>query len=246
MARFVLVHGAFSGGWAFEPVVGPLEALGHTVETLDLPGHGGDRTPVGEVSLSLYAERVGEVLASRPEPAVLAGVSMGGVVITQAAANAPERVRSLVFICAFMPRDGQSLLDLTRYPEGVNDQIQANMVVEGDPPVAWLPNEAAREAIFQRCTPEQADWAIARRRPQPARPFGEPVRIGAAIDSLPRSYVLTRYDQSMAVELQRRMIAEHPCERVIEIDADHAPYLSAPDELVAALDAIARRGGTDR
>ena len=165
---------------------------------------------------------------------------MGGVVITQAAANAPELVRSLIFVCAFMPGDGQSLLDLTRYPEGASDMIQANMVVEGDPPVAWLPDEVAREAVYGSCTDEQADWAISRRRPQAVAPFGEPVRIGDAVDAIPRSYVLTRDDRSIAVELQRRMIREHPCERVIEIDADHAPHLSATDELVAALDALAR------
>jgi pimeloyl-ACP methyl ester carboxylesterase len=241
MARFVLVHGAFSGGWAWEPVIGPLEALGHTAEALDLPGSGADETPVAEVTLDLYAERVGELLASRPEPAVLAGLSMGGVVITQAAANAPERVRSLVFVSAFMPGDGQSLMDLTRYPEGASDMIQATMVVEGDPPVAWLPNEAAREAVYGRCTEEQFAWAVARRRPQPVAPFAQPVRIPeGALDGVPRSYVLTRDDRSMAPALQRRMISEHPCEQVIEIDADHAPYLSATDELVAALDAIAR------
>ena len=59
-----------------------------------------------------------DVLASRPEPAVLVGHSMGGVVITQAPADCPDRVASLVFVCAFMPANGQSLLDLTRLPEG--------------------------------------------------------------------------------------------------------------------------------
>jgi pimeloyl-ACP methyl ester carboxylesterase len=224
-------------------VIGPLQALGHTAEALDLPGSGADETPVADVTLDLYAERVGELLASRPEPAVLAGLSMGGVVITQTAANAPERVRSLVFVSAFMPGDGQSLIDLTRYPEGANDMIQATMVVEGDPPVAWLPNEAAREAIYGRCTEEQFAWAVARRRPQPVAPFAQPARIGAAVDAIPRSYVMTLDDRSMAPELQRRMISEHPCERVIELDADHAPYLSATDELVAALDAIAGGAG---
>lgn len=239
MARLVLVHGAFSGAWAWEPVTGPLESLGHTVEAPDLPGSGDDPTPVEEVTLEAYADRVGEVLAARPEPAVLVGASMGGVVITQAVATAPERVRSLVFVCAFMPGDGQSLLDLTRYPEGASDMIQANMVVEGDPPVSWLPDEVAREAVYNRCTDEQAAWAVARRRPQPVVPFGQPVRIGGAVDAVPRAYVLTQDDRSMTPELQRRMIREHPCERVIELDADHAPFLSATDELVAALDALA-------
>ena len=54
----------------------------------------------------------------------------------------------------------------------------------------------------------------------------------AVLASIPRSYVLTMQDHSIPPALQRRMIGEHPCERVIEIDADHAPFFSATDELV--------------
>ena len=81
MARFVLVHGAFGGAWSWEPIVEPLEALGHTVETFDLPGGGDDQTPVEEITLDGCADRVCSVLARRPEPAVLVGYSMGGVVV---------------------------------------------------------------------------------------------------------------------------------------------------------------------
>ncbi len=238
MARVVLVHGAFFGAWSWEPVVGPLEALGHTVETFDLPGSGADRTPIEGVTLGAYAERVQDVLAARPEKAVLTGHSMGGVVVTQTAANAPELVHSLAYVCGFMPGDGQSLLDLTQYPEGAGDLVQANVVVEGEPPVASLTDEATTAAFYNRCTQEQVAWALARNRPQAVVPFATPVQIGSAVDAVPRSYVLTRDDQSVTPELQRRMIAEHPCERVLEIDGDHAPFLSATDELVAALDAI--------
>jgi pimeloyl-ACP methyl ester carboxylesterase len=240
MARFVLVHGAFGGAWSWEPIVGPLEAAGHTVETLDLPGSGDDRTPAEQITLAACADRVCAVLAQRPEPAVLVGWSMGGVVITQAAANCPEHVASLIFLCAFMPSDGQSLLELTRLPEGAADMIQANIVVEGDPPFASLSDEATTAAIYNCCTSEQAAWAVARRRPQAVAPFTTPVRVDdELLASIPRSYVVTTQDNSIPPALQRRMIAEHPCRKVIELDADHAPQLSATDELVAALDELA-------
>jgi pimeloyl-ACP methyl ester carboxylesterase len=236
MARFVLVHGAYGGAWCWEPVTAPLEAAGHTVETLDLPGAGDDETPVEGVTLESCAERVCALLAQRSEPAVLVGHSMGGVIVTQAAARVPELVESLIFVCAFMPSDGQSLLDLTRLPEGKDDMIQANIVVEGDPPVAFLAEEATAEAIYNCCTPEQAARAVARRRPQPVAPFETPVRIDdAVLASIPRSYVVATRDQSIPPALQRRMIREHPCRQVVELDTDHAPYLSATDELVAAL-----------
>ena len=236
MARFVLVHGAYGGAWCWEPVTPALEAAGHAVETLDLPAAGDDATPVEEVTLERCVDRVCAVLATRAEPAVLVGHSMGGVVITQAAASCPDRVASLVFVCAFMPSDGQSLLDLTRLPEGEDDMIQANIVVKGDPPVGYLSEEATAEAIYSCCTPEQAAAAVARRRPQAIAVFEAPVRADdGVLVAIPRSYVFCGRDQSIPPALQRRMIREHPCRQVIEIETDHAPYFSATDELTAAL-----------
>jgi pimeloyl-ACP methyl ester carboxylesterase len=236
MARFVLVHGAFGGAWCWEPVIGPLEAAGHTVEALDLPGGGADRTPIEGVTLSSCANRVCDVLVSGTEPAILVGHSMGGVVVTQAASDCPGHVASLVFVAAFMPADGQSLLDLAHLPEGKGDMIQANIVIEGEPPVAVLSEEATAAAIYNDCTSEQTAWAVAKRRPQAVAPYATPIDVDETVlAAIPRSYVLTTGDRSLAPALQRRMIREHPCERVIELEADHAPYLSATDELIAAL-----------
>jgi pimeloyl-ACP methyl ester carboxylesterase len=236
MARFVLVHGAFGGAWCWQPVVAALEAAGHTVDALDLPGGGDDRTPVEEITLERCVARVCEVLSSQAEPAVLVGFSMGGIVVTQAASECSQHVESLIFVAAFMPSDGQSLLDLTALPEGAGNMIQENLVVEGDPPVASLVDEAAVAAIYNRCTDEQRAWALPQRRPQAVAAFATPVSVDEdALAAIPRSYVLTTQDRSIPPALQRRMIREHPCERVIELDTDHAPYLSATDELVAAL-----------
>jgi pimeloyl-ACP methyl ester carboxylesterase len=239
MARIVLVHGAFGGAWCWDRVTGPLERAGHTVETLDLPGAGDDETPVEGVTLEACAGRVCDVL-DRGVPAMLVGHSMGGVVITQAAGQRPELVDSLVFVCAFMPRNGQSLLDLTRLPEGAGDMIQANVEITGDPPVARLANEITAVAIYNRCDPEDVAWAVTRRRPQPVAPYATPVEIDdAVLDAIPRSYIVTTADNSLPPALQRRMISEHQCRSVVELDADHAPYLSATDELVGALLAMA-------
>jgi pimeloyl-ACP methyl ester carboxylesterase len=239
MARFVLVHGAFGGAWTWEPVVEPLEALGHTVETFDLPGGGEDTTPVEEITLAACADRVCEVLAQRPEPAVLVGYSMGGIVATQATANCPERVASLIFVASFMPSNGQSLLDLSGLREGEGDMIQANIVIEGEPPVASLPAGPTAAAIYNCCTQEQVDWAVERRRPQAVAVFATPISADdEVLASIPRSYVLTQQDRCIMPALQRRMIAEHPCTSVVELDADHAPHLSRTDELVAALDSM--------
>jgi len=73
--------------------------------------------------------------------------------------------------------------------------------------------------------------------------FATPVSVDdAVLAAIPRSYVLTTQDWSIPPALQRRMIREHPCERVIELDTDHAPYLSATDDLVAALIELSGEG----
>lgn len=241
MARLVLVHGAFGGAWVWDPVVGPLEAAGHTVETFDLPGSGDEGTPVAEVTLDAYADRVCEALRSSDEPAVLVGHSMGGVVITQTAARCPERISKLIYLAAFLPRDGQSLEELTKLPEGANDQVMANLVVEGEPPVGTIPAEKGHQVLFNACDEgDSAPWVEKLGR-QPLVPFVTPVSVnGAELDPTPRSYIVCERDNAIAAALQRRMAGATPCDPVLSIDTDHMPQISATDELVDALDRLAR------
>jgi pimeloyl-ACP methyl ester carboxylesterase len=236
MTRFVLVHGAFAGGWCWEPVAAELERRGHTVSAPDLPGSGADATPVEDVTLDAYVERVCAVLAESPEPAVLVGHSMGGVVITQTAARCPERISRLVYAAAFLPRDGQSLVGLTDLPEGAGDGVQANMTVSGEPPVADLSAEACREVFYGTTSEERTVWALARQGRQPVVPFLTPVALDGGVDDLPRSYVLCTEDRAIPPRLQRLMIAQSPCSDVLELPVDHSPYLSATAELVEFLD----------
>jgi pimeloyl-ACP methyl ester carboxylesterase len=243
MARFVLVHGAFHGAWCWEPLVAELSGTyGHAVTTFDLPGAGDDETPVAEVTLDACAQRICDTLADEPEPVVLVGHSMGGVAITQAAARCPERIAQLIYVAAFLPADGQSLVDLTKLPEGAGDMVQENMVVEGEPPVATMPEEAAREAFYGRCSPRQASWAIERLRPQPLAPFVTPVELDGGDEGpprKPRAYVVSTEDRAIPTALQRRLVADNPDLDVVELEADHSPFLSATTDLAAALDRFA-------
>ena len=144
MARIVLVHGAFAGAWCWEPVVPGLRGR--------RPRGRGDR-PARErrgldpgradVSLDAYATKICATVAAGPEPVVLVGHSMGGMAITQAAARCPEPLAALVYVAAFCPDEGQSLVELVSYPEAADDKVQANMVVSGDPPVAELTGDGA-------------------------------------------------------------------------------------------------------
>jgi pimeloyl-ACP methyl ester carboxylesterase len=236
MAGFVFVHGGFSGAWIWLPLMDRLKAAGHVVEAFDLPGMGDDHTSASEVSLDSYAGRVCEALATSSEPAIVVGHSMGGIVATQAAAHCPARVAALVYVAAFLPKDGQSLLDLTKLPECDGEQVLANVVVEGESPVAVMPPAASRLALYGSCAEDVAAWAIARQCPQPVSPLSNPVSIPpGAINGINRYYVLCTRDRAIPPPLQRRMVAENPCADVIELDTDHTPQLSMTNELAKAL-----------
>ncbi len=240
MARFVLVHGAFTGGWVWEPLAKRLEAAGHVVEAPDLPGAGEDNTPASGVTLDACAARVADALQKSSQPSLLVGNSMGGVIATQAAVRCPDRVTALVYVAAFAPQDGQSLLELTQLPEGAGDQVQANVIVEGDPPVATMPDAALRDALYGSCTEDVAAWATARQRPQVVAPYVTPVSIPAGtLGGIPRYYVRCLRDRAIPPALQRRMSREVACAEVIELDTDHTPHLSMPAQLADALDHFA-------
>jgi pimeloyl-ACP methyl ester carboxylesterase len=235
----VLVHGAFGRAAMWDRVLPGLREAGHDVEAIDLPGQGEDDTPVAEVTLDRYAQRVCQALADGP-PTVLVGHSMGGMVITQAAASCPEHVERLIYVAAFLPADGESLIDLTQRPEGAGDAVQSGLVVEGDPPVATMPPEAARVGLMHCCDDEQAAWAQSLRGPQPVAPFTHPVRLtGDGFAALPRAYVMCLQDRAIRPPLQRLMLERAGCDPVVEIDTDHSVWASRPDELVAAINRLA-------
>jgi pimeloyl-ACP methyl ester carboxylesterase len=169
---------------------------------------------------------------------------MGGMAVTQAAARRPDLIAGLIYAAAFLPAPGESLITLTQRPEAGEDQVQANLTVSGDPPVATLSPEGARRATCQLATDEQAAWADAHRGPQPVVPFTQPLAVddGAAeaFAALPRAYVMCLQDRAIWPDLQRFMATRAGCDPVLEIDTDHSVWLTKPNELVAALDRIAR------
>jgi pimeloyl-ACP methyl ester carboxylesterase len=171
---------------------------------------------------------------------VLVGHSMGGMAITQAAPRCSDRIASMVYVAAFLPQDGESLIALTQLPEGEGDQVQANLVVSGDPPVATMPAEASRAATYEHCSDEMAAWAIASRTPQPVFPFTEPVALdGFDFAGIPRAYVFCGQDHAIPPTLQRRMIAAAGCDPVFELDTDHVPQLSRTAELAEIMERLA-------
>jgi pimeloyl-ACP methyl ester carboxylesterase len=111
---FVLIHGAWSGGWCYHKVAGRLRTKGHRVFTPTLTGQGERSHLTGvSINLSLHIQDVLNVFhCEELQDVVLAGHSYGGMVITGVADRVPAKIRALIYLDAFLPEDGQSLFDI--------------------------------------------------------------------------------------------------------------------------------------
>lgn len=227
--RIVLVHGAFHAAWSWQPLVDALRADDRQVDAFDLPGAGDDPTPYSEATLDRAVQRVIAVIERTPGPVVLAGHSMGGIIITEVAGRIPERISRLVYVCAFRPVDGESLVDLTGLPEGATDGVQANITVEGDPPVAMFDTTKAREVFTHDLS--EADTAAAQGRldPQPLALFTTPVNLPAPV-AIPTDYVICTEDRAIPPALQELMASRAPA-RVFRLASSHSPMFSHTREL---------------
>ena len=126
------------------------------------------------MTLDLYAQRVAEVIGEEGEPVILVGHSMGGIAVTQAAELRPSASRGLVYVTAFLPKDGESLQYLAGLPENPVDIVVPNCEIV--PPDAIIPEWAARAAVYHRCSEDDVK-AVARLNPQPlAAPRDAPCR----------------------------------------------------------------------
>lgn len=238
MSEFVLVHGAWHGAWCWHKVVPELEALGHAVHVVELPGHGIDRTPIGEVTLNAYVERVGSVLAECGEPALLVGHSMGGIVISQAAERYPELIGGLIYLTALLLKDGESLGD--NPVQASPDDFRTAFVPTADGLAVGFREDRVEEAFYADCSP--ADVALARAClvPQAAAILGTPLRISEQNwGRLPRSYITCAADRALTLAGQRQMIERIGMDRVVDMATSHSPFFSAPAELARHLDALA-------
>ena len=210
-----------------------LERHGHTVVARDLPGLGEDKTPATEITLERYTQAVCNALLTEPEPVLLVGHSMAGIVISQAAERHPDRIRGLVYVSGYLLCDGQALLQTAQEDHNMA-KLEPWLIVDGA--VCSFLADKRREVFYNCCTQSDAEYASSMLVPQPLAPFVTPVHVTRErFGSVPRFYVKCLQDQALAPSLQERMLAATPCQTVVSIDTDHSPFLSTPRELVSHL-----------
>jgi len=234
MARFVLVHGAFHGAWCWRKTIAELEKRGHQAQAIDLPGQGDDRTPLSEVTLESMADRIVATLNRLTGRAVLVGHSAGGMAISAAAEKAPERLEALIYVCAFLPRAGESLLDIEgRNPEEV---VLASTLVADDKLSGTFVPDRIYDILYHDCSAADVSEFSARQRPQALAPFATPIHLTPErFGRVRRAYVECTEDRALVLDMQRDMIRKSPPVTVRTLQSSHSPFLSMPHQLAQAL-----------
>ena len=237
MTTYILVHGSLHGAWCWDKVVPLLKQAGHQVVANDLPGMGSDNTPLTDVSLQSWTDALCDLIDQAPEPVVLVGHSRGGLNISQAAEQRPDKIKMLVYLCAFLLRNGETVAGFAL--SSPDSQFANNIVVADDGVSATLNEESVRELFFADCSDEDADRASSLLSPEPLAPLSTPVSItDANYGRVPRVYIETLEDKAVLPSLQKQMYEALPCERVLSMSTSHSPFLSAPEELVKHLLAV--------
>ncbi|WP_108884607.1 alpha/beta fold hydrolase [Pseudoprimorskyibacter insulae] len=233
MADILLVHGSGHGAWCWRDTIPALEALGHTVRAIDLPSHGQDTTPPEDVTLDLYAQTILDALNG---PTIVMGHSMGGYPISRAADLDPTHFQRLIYLCAYVPWDDHSLVEMRlRAPR---QPIMKAIQKSEDRVTFSIKPEHAKEVFYHDCSDEQVAYALAHVTPQAILPQATKVTLGAKYKTVPRSYIVCRYDSAIPPEFQDTMAADFEPEDVYEMPTSHSPFFSDPDGLAALVTRI--------
>ena len=243
MATFVLIHGAWHGGWCWKKVAVLLRRAGAEVYTPTLTGLG-ERSHLVEhldptsINLDLHIRDIVQLLEYEDlKEVILVGHAYAGTVISGVAESCAERLARLVYVNGVVPKDGEDMVDqlaLVRGPQftaWVRERIERK---------EWfLPPPATPVEVEQRwgiSDPSDLAWVLLRVTPQPVAAFSQPIRVGRPeAKSIPRSFIGSSESGFDSVA----EMAEKAGWGLFHIDTGHDPMITKPEELSEILLQIA-------
>jgi len=227
MATYVLVHGAYQGGWIWKPVAERLRAAGHEVYAPTLEGCAERRDQVRSgITVGTHADEVARFLFYEDlKDVVLVGTSSGGMVICLVAELAPDRISRLVFVDALALLPGERVADIVTRPA-------ANLVTE----MTTAPTrEDAEGRMFAGLEPAMRAWVLARYTPHPIAALEAPMEPTKFWERPWRAAVIRCRQARNPPESHQRRTAERLKASYTEMDTGHYPMLSQPAELARLL-----------
>ncbi len=229
--HFVLIHGAWHGGWCWDGVIQELLKAGHTAEAPTMPGHNpeDDRS---QIKFDDYIDKICDVLSRQPRPVVLVGHSSGGYLLQAAAPRVPEKISRLIFLNAFILPEGQSQFDLV--PPDASEAMTAAAQASPDNCVPVI-EDFVRDMLMAGEPTELQDALIKRLVPQPLTLFKAAVETEAFNNlSLPKAVVFCTGDVSMPPGAYLGMAQGLGDFDLIEVDGSHEAFFTNSEVVAGA------------
>ena len=222
MTTFVLIHGAYQGGWIWKLVAERLRKAGHEVHAPTLEGCA-ERTPALRpgITTETHGEEIAKYMHFHDlKDVVIAGTSSGGMVMAKAAELVPDRIARVVFADALALFDGEKIRDIVKRPAPINTDV------------ALGPN---REDAYGRLLADVEEglrnWAADRMALHPIATFTQPVKLPKFWSMPWKASVLYCSRAPNPGEAHIRRAADTLKARWHVIDTGHYPMLSTPDQL---------------
>ena len=233
---YVLVHGAWAGGWCWKEVAEGLRGMGHRVSTPTQTGLGERKHLLSkDITLDMFvADIVNHIESEELDDVILVGHSFGGASITGTADKIPNRIRHLVYLDSLILENGQS--PFSKLPPDVVVARRKLVAEQGQgifipppPPTAFgIPENHA-----------SADWVKRRLTPHPVSTYDSPMRIDNPVaNGRPRTYIVCTNPVYGPLEATRQWVKKQEKWQWQEIATGHDAMVMAPAELARMLAAI--------
>jgi len=236
---YVLVHGAWHPESSWQDVKWVLEALGHTVTTVQLQGLGNDTTPVETVTFEDHVNAVKNAVLQQNGKVILVGHSYGGAVISQAAEAVSQKIEKLVYLSGFMPVDGESVVQLAL--ANTESLVTQNLIIDGA--IAYMTPDNYAKAMYNQALASRnpfivfrAKQIIPKLRPQPVLTLVTPLHLTSAYNNLKKVYISCLKDKAVTPSAQQSMYSRFAGITVYKIpESDHCAMITTPVSLIDIL-----------
>ena len=234
-----LVHGAFEDAHVWDGVSARLQADGYRVMNVNLPGRPSAPLAPNLVSSDVYRDAVLKAIDGESQPVVLVGHSFGGMAISAVAEAAPDKIRTAVYLAAYLPQNGESMLSLAKQDR----DSKAGPALHIDEAHGMIAVDyAARADLFANGAPEGLrkvlpDLII----DEPLAPIVTPVSLTAArFGKVDKVYIHTAQDQVVSPYLQHKMVDATPVRLEFTLNTGHTPFLTDVAGVAGAIEQAAQ------
>lgn len=236
---YILVHDAFQSSYQWEGVEQQLSKKGHKVVVVNLPGRNVTGHVAKAITLNDYITIIRDMVASEDAP-ILVGHGFAGIIITAYANKAPESIKKLVYIGAYVPRAGESMQSLIQMDKE-SGFTKSTLVVSPDYSSASILDEDKIRLFIQDGSEKQQQFIADSMIREPLGPIVTPVVLShLMLDEVDKAYVRTMHDQVISMSLQTSMVYRASITEVYNIPSGHAPQISHAKELVDVLDSLSK------